>query len=495
MQRPLTKADRRFYVGLYGKISLTVLVLLTALAAGYGYLTAYSANRYFEATHQRLNFDVAGHIATFARPFLEQGVDQAAAEHIFFNAMVTNPSTEVYLLDSTGTILLFHAPADKIKRKRVSLTPLREFIQTQGQAYLKGDDPRSGDDQKIFSAAEVRLTGRMRGYVYVILGGQDYRTVMERLLQSYVLPWGLLTMLITLTATVLIGTMSLFRLKRGIDAVTGALRRFRQGDFSARIPDTAGRELALVANTFNDMADTLNRTINDLTHSERTRRELVASISHDLRTPITAMHGYAQALTTNDLPADTQLKYAGVIAQGTERLIKLVDELAELAKLEARDTQAQPEPFAIADLLGEVVTQFQLLARNRQMALLCLNCQLPVFCYADVGLIERVLQNLLENALNNTPVGGTIQVALHQTTPDRLTVSVQNTMETLTEAVRVYLTDDTRTGNDPVIRPPATGLGLAIVDKILSLHHTKLRASQPRTDVVRFWFDLAVFES
>ncbi|ADB38508.1 sensor histidine kinase [Spirosoma linguale] len=490
MRSPFLNANRRFYMSLYGKLALTLLALLTALACVYGYLTAYSAIRYFDATHQRLNVDVAAHIATFTKPFLTQGVNQAGADDIFFNAMVTNPSAEVYLLDSTGRVLVYHAPATKIKRSQVSLEPIREFISQKGKVYIKGDDPRSVADQKIFSVAEVRNNSRMQGYVYVILGGEQYGSVMESLLQSHVLLWGLLTLLITLTAALLIGLISFHRLTRGMEAITVAVGQFRQGDYLARVQVKASRELALVADTFNDMADELSRTITNLTQSERIRRELVASISHDLRTPITAIHGYADALTTNTLPEDTRHQYADVIAQGSKKLIIMVDELAELAKLEARDTQLQPEPFAIADLLSEVIARFTPLAERQQLMLMCMNCQSSVFCYADVGLIERVLQNLLENTLKNTPANGIIQVELSQPESGLLTISVQNPVSHLPDFIQAYLRSDVCTPE----RTPGSGLGLAIVEKILKLHDTRLRAAQPEANFIRFSFELPVYK-
>lgn len=472
---------------------MALLALLSALAIGYGYFTAYSANRYFEATHQRLNADVAAHIAEFSKPFLKQGVNRSGADAIFFNTMVTNPSTEVYLLDTAGVLLLYHAPVERIRRRRVSLAPIRQFIRMGGTDYVKGDDPRSEQGQKIFSAAEVRQNGRLQGYVYVILGGEAYQTVMEQLFRGYVLPWGILILLTTLTAAGLMGLLWVYRLRRSMNVVIDGVRQFQQGDLSARIPVMDSRELALVANTFNDMAMTLADSVERLTQSERVRRELVANISHDLRTPITAIHGYAQALTTHALPVETQQKYADTLVQSTGKLVKLIDELAELTKLEARETVPVFEPFPFADVLGEVLTRFTLLAESQQITLTCLNCQLPVICLADVGLIERVLQNLLENALKNTPTGGTVRVELRQSTPNVLTVIIENTVFGFPGSLALFLTSSSSARSVGTASEPA-GLGLSIVDKMLSLHHTRLQVGQPNPDTLCLSFDLPVFE-
>lgn len=480
-------AARGGYLVLFGRLALTFLLMLTLLAVVYSYLTAYSANRYFEATYQRLNHEVAAHIAKFARPFINQEVNRRGADEIFFNAMVTNPSAEVYLLDSTGTILLYHAPAEKIKRSRVSLTPVRQFIQTGGQVYTKGDDPRSERGTKIFSAAEVIRQGQLQGYVYVILGSEEYGSVMTRLRQDYVLQWGTKTMLITLLSALIIGLLVVYYQTRNLRDAVRTVSRFSRGDFSARIRVRSSSEVAELADTFNDMADRLTSTIADLRQSEQVRRDMVATISHDLRTPITAIHGYAETLFLKPALDKAQTKqYVGIILQSTETLVKRVNELFELSKLDAQEAPMQREPFILADLVTEVFAKFQLLAGRKHLAFECLNCNLPSLCYADVGMLERVIQNLVENAVRYAPDGSFVRVALEKN-ESLLTVSVLNRAGVVSESVWAYLE-----GNASA-RPPSVGLGLAIVRKILMLHQTQLSVERHAEGNVRFSFDLPVY--
>ena len=483
------EAGNRWQLSLFTKLALTFLLILTLLAVVYSYLTAYSANRYFEATYQRLNQDVAAHIAKFARPFINQQVNRRGADEIFFNAMVTNPSAEVYLLDSTGRILLYHAPASKIKRQRVGLEPVRRFIQTHGQLFIKGDDPRSETGQKIFSAADVIRQGRQQGYVYVILGSEEYGSAMALLRQDYVLQWGLKTMLITLLAALAVGLAAFYSQTRNLRTVVQTVRRFSEGDFSARIRVGASSEVAQVAATFNDMADRLTRTIANLRQSEQTRRDLIANISHDLRTPVTAIHGYAETLALAPTPNDVQTKqYVSVILQSTKTLIKRVNELFELSKLDATEAPLQREPFILADLTAEVFAKFQLLARSKNVAFECINCNRSTPCYADVSLMERAIQNLVENAVRYAPDGSEVQLELAEK-GSFVRVSVLNTAHDLPESVWAYLTGSTS------IRPPNVGLGLAIVRKILSLHQTELSVERRPNGTVCFSFTLPVYNT
>ncbi|RAI78058.1 hypothetical protein HMF3257_35355 [Spirosoma telluris] len=120
------------YPATYGRLAVLLSLVVILLVAGYSVLTGFVAIRYFKATHQRLNREVAAHIATFSQPFVGMNVNHEATERIFFNAMVTNPSAEVYLLDTTGRVMIYEAPAEKIKRHQVKLEPIQQFIQTKG---------------------------------------------------------------------------------------------------------------------------------------------------------------------------------------------------------------------------------------------------------------------------------------------------------------------------------------------------------------------------
>lgn len=478
---------------LYRKLALTFLLMLTLLAIVYGYLTATLVNRYFEATYQRLNREVAAHIVKFMAPFGRQGVNPKGADEVFFNAMVTNPSAEVYLLDPAGLIKLYHAPAYQIKRKRVDLAPVRQYIQHQGTLYIKGDNPKSEREQTIFSAASVIRNGRIQGYVYVILTSSNYGSTMGILRQNYVLQWSVGTMLITLLAALAIGLIAAYRLTKNLSYVISRVQQFREGDLSTRIRVKPNSELTSLAETFNTMAETLAQTIEQLRVSEQLRRTLIATVSHDLRTPMAAVHGYAEILALKkSLPDDQKTEYAGIILQSTNKLIKLVNELFELSKLEARETHPHREPFALAELVMELVAKFRLIAQRKQLDLLCDDCQTSTLCFADVGMIERVLQNLMENAIHYAPVGSFVRVELQSGLTD-LTVSVKNAVGDLSEPIRSYLYNTTADVTTSA-RPTGAGLGLAIVRRILELHSSQLTTTIQADQTVRFAFSLPIYQ-
>lgn len=483
-----------FISRLYWKIAIIFLLLLTVLAIIYVYLTAYSAQRYFEATHQRLNREVAAHIVEFMMPFQNGKVKQKEAERIFFNVMVTNPSVEVYLLDTVGNILAYHAPAGKIKLKRINLQRVKQFINARGQLFIRGDDPRHPQAQKIFSVAKVQRGKRVWGYVYVVLTSEEYVAETKLLLESHVLRLGLLTMTITLVAALLIGLLAFWVITKNLNQIIQTVKQFREGDWHARIPLKPTGDLGELAKTFNEMADTLLRNVEELNRTEKLRRELIGNISHDLRTPLAAVHGYAETMLMkkDSLTNEERNHYTSVILQSSDSLKKLVDALFELSKLEANEIQAHPESFVIAELLQEAYSEFRITAQQKGIRLICEMCEDPSLVYADIGLLERVLQNLLDNAVKFTPAGGTVILQLTRQ-QGVLEISVTDSGPGIPETMLPYLFDHYQRLSRA--NAEGAGLGLVIVKKILELHQIQIFVRSTLGQGTRFWFQLPYYQS
>jgi signal transduction histidine kinase len=308
-----------------------------------------------------------------------------------------------------------------------------------------------------------------------------------------VLRLGLLATTITLVAALAIGLLAFWVITKNLNQIIQTVKQFREGDWHARIPFKATGDLGELAGTFNEMADTLLRNTEELNRTEQLRRELIGNISHDLRTPLAAVHGYAETMLMkkDTLTAEERNRYTSVILQSSERLKKLVDALFELSKLEAKEIQAHPEPFVIAELLQEAYLEFIITAQHKGIKLLCEMCEDPSRVYADIGLLERVLQNLLDNAIKYTPAGGTVTLQL--TRQQRvLEISVTDSGPGIPETMLPYLFDHyqrlSRANTD------GAGLGLVIVKKILELHQTQIFVRTKLGQGTRFWFQLPYYQ-
>jgi signal transduction histidine kinase len=173
------------------------------------------------------------------------------------------------------------------------------------------------------------------------------------------------------------------------------------------------------------MAQRLGEQWQQLRQQDLQRRELVANISHDLRTPLSSLHGYLETLALKDatLSPDERRRYLGIALAQSAKVGRLARALFELARLEHGEVRLEWEVFALPELLQDVLQKFELAAQARGQQLhAAFPPGLPLV-RADLGLVERVLTNLLDNALRHAPEGGQIEVRL-RATADSVEVSV-----------------------------------------------------------------------
>jgi hypothetical protein len=171
---------------IFRRIIILVFVLITVLGVLFMGITYYATTHFHLASTQLLNKDVAAHIVKFASPYDGTEINKRRADSVFKNAMIISPSAEVYFLDPAGNVLDFYGPTKNIKLWKVSLKNIDKYIASKGQEYIKAPDPRDPSYPKIISAAEVRNGSKKYGYIYVILGSNEYRTVSDMLFSSHV---------------------------------------------------------------------------------------------------------------------------------------------------------------------------------------------------------------------------------------------------------------------------------------------------------------------
>jgi signal transduction histidine kinase len=482
------------FASLYWRLSATLLLILAVLAVVYVYITAFTADMYFQEATQRLNAMVAPYIAREIHPFVDGKIDQGALKRMFDAAMILNPSVEVYLLDSLGNVIAYSAPDSVIRRHSVNLAPVGSFLRDRGTSFVMGDDPRSATGLKAFSAAAIGDEHTVHGYLYVILGGEEYDSVSRFLLGSYILRLGVRTMILTLIGAAVIGLIA-FRLITGsLGRTISTVRRFQNGDLSARVLPGSSLEVRELGEAFNEMADKIVAHIEEIKAMDDLRRDLVANVSHDLRTPLVSIHGYVETILMKDstLSPEDREKYLRTVLQGTVRLRKLVEELFELSKLEAKQTAPTFERFSLAELVQDVVQKQRILAEQEHVIIRTdFPRDLP-FVVADIALIERVFQNLLDNAIKFSAGGGTITVTL---TPEAQGVSVRVAdtgcgipVEELAHIFERYH----RGARSVTIDRSGAGLGLAIVRRILEIHGTTIGVSSTVDEGSTFFFRLPV---
>lgn len=464
----------RIRESLFWKISILFFLILVLLGVGYTVLTISMAKRYSDETTQRLNASVADRMLLEVNPFVDGKVNEDALGKIMHSMMAVNPGIEVYLLDPQGKILSFVVLDKKVKLRHVSVGPIKHFIREKGKSLIYGDDPRNPGKTTIFSATAVYEKGKLLGYVYMVLASEEYENIAAALQESYLLKIGIQSFIVTFVAALIVGLLILWLLMRSLREIIATVKKFSEGDMQPRIPIRSKGELAALSTTVNTMADTILRNMEDLKQVDNLRRDLIANISHDIRTPIAIIHGYVETLIMKheSLGVKKQQEYLQTINKSTERLKRLMSDLFELSKLESRQIKPKMEPFFMVDLLQDLGRKYALLAQERNIQL---ETDLPStmsVVRADIALIERVMQNLIDNALNYTPENGKVQIKMKEQS-NHVSVSVINTGKGIASEElpkifdRYYKLENSKSNH-------GSGLGLAIVKNILEIHQTDI---------------------
>jgi signal transduction histidine kinase len=451
------------------------MLVLMLVGAAYVMITAYAARQYYNETTQRLNAHVAEHLLHEVAPFVNGKVNDEALGKIMHSMMAVNPSIEVYLVSPAGDILSFVVLDKDVRLKDVNLQPIKDFIASKGARYILGDDPRNPGKSVVFSATEVVQENQMLGYVYMVLASEEYENASQALFSSYFLKIGAFGFAFTLVAAFTLGMLLIYLLTRSLRKIQNGVRQFEAGDYHARIPVKGTGEMAALAHTFNTMADTILKNIDELKQVDSLRRDLIANVSHDLRSPMAVIHGYIETLIIREekITPEEKNNYLNIILQSSDKLKKLVADLFELSRLEAKQIILKREPVLVNEMLPDIIQQFKLMAGEKEINLnLEMTHQMPRVMI-DAHLMSRVFQNLLDNAIKYTPNHGIIKVDT-RVENSHVKVRVHNTGIGIAPKDLPHLFDR-YFKVDHSLNTQSTGLGLAIVKKIMDLHNAQIQ--------------------
>lgn len=480
---------------LFWKICGVFTALLVLMGITYVIMASHISRRYFYEVNQQLYGDIAAHLAASTKPLKNGRPDTLVTHDIIHSIMVINPAVEVYLLDKQGRIIDFVVPDKSVKKYTVDLGAVHRYIREKGRRYIAGDNPKDPSVPSIFSAAPIYENGQLGGYVYAVLASEKQAGIVAALNKNLFFSLGSAIFFGTLITVLLVGTITYFLITGSISKAAAVVKRFKEGDYSARITGQGTGNLGVLTAAFNEMADTIVSNMEKLAATDRLRQELIANVSHDLRTPLAIMQGYIETLMIKQeqVKAPDQSRYLGIIFDSSRNLSRLVEQLFEYSKLEANQTEPQKEVVAFRELVNDILIKYQLLAKEKGITLtMDASARVP-HVFADIALMERVVQNLLDNSLKFTEPGGEIMVML-RARGQGVEVSVTDNGVGIPASRQSYIFERYKQLPENGGQGKGMGLGLAIVKKILDLHETKIHIKSAPDEGTTFWFLLPAFE-
>lgn len=479
---------------LFGSLAARLSVAVVLLLLGFGLLVAF-VSRTALATQedealQRLSHGLAAHIVgnwpDITLPDPDAGQRRAPAELLAMLSSV-NPGIQVYVLDADGRVDAYIGEPGMVRQFEVDLVPVRGFL--SGAALpLRGTDPMGSGQRRPFSAAMFPpRTGDSRppGYLYIVLDGASRQSIAREVgdvrfrsaLQDGIA--------VALLASIVVALLLVQRLSLPLRRLARQIAAYRQEQPGIDAGSNSGRnsgpnsgpgdEVAAIERAFRAMTLRIEDQAATAAAADAAHRETLAGVAHDLRTPLTALHGQLEAMAGPAFhDADLRSRLITAALGQSDRVRRLSQQLFELAALDASTELRRPERFLLDELVTDAV---QKLEGSGQPARVQLSGTPPgpVAIDGDLELIERALTNLIENALHHggdTPV--LVSLSQHGTTAE---IVVEDGGPGLPADLGRRL-EQGGSVRDPALRRPSGGiggLGLAIAQRIAILHGGALR--------------------
>lgn len=458
------------------RITTTLALLLLAFGLLVAAVARHLAGEREAEALQRLSHGLARHIVEHwpqvTQPAANGSSEQAAHEALLQMLMTVNPGIEVYLLDADGRINTYLGDRRLLRSAQVALEPVRAFL--AGAALpLRAADPKAPGQPRLFSAAMFPPRpgdSRPPGYLYVVLDGAARQQAAGTVAPQPAWRGAALLGGCALVATLLAGALVSRRLARPLQRLAQRMQRHARAKGAPEPPRrAAGDEVRQLRHAFAGLRRRLARQAREQATQQASHRETVAGLAHDLRTPLTALHGHLEAVQAQPGAASHHL---GAALAHSHQLRTLTQQLFELATLQSPAHVLQRERFRLDELVTDTVQKLELPGGRPALALAGPPPG-PLALDGDLLLVERALTNLIGNALQHAGPAAPVQVRV-QRVGTQAQVLVEDAGPGLPEPLAQRLN-----AGQPVRAAARSadgigGLGLAIAQRVAWLHGGQL---------------------
>ena len=299
--------------------------------------------------------------------------------------------------------------------------------------------------------------------IAVALVGESRSVVLGDLAPNLLLAGG-----IALVVASLVGFLVSRSIYRPIQRVAAASRSVARGQLQQRVDVGGSQEAQELARSFNQMTEEVER-------QQTALRDFLANVSHDLQTPLTSINGFSQALMDDVVAGDEQHNAYRIIEDESRRLLRLVEGLLDLSRIEAGQVRVESNPVDVASLLDHVGELFALRAQELDVRLAVSTSDVGEVL-GDWDRLDQVLGNLLDNALRHTPPGGDVELSARRESQSSVSIAVADTGVGIPEEAIPNLFDRYYKSDRPGAQG-GTGLGLAIARELVRAQGGEIRVS------------------
>ena len=424
---------------------------------------------------------------------LETFIESGVYSYLIIPVINFDVEIDVIISDKNGTVLastLGASPDDNGMRIPITGGGLgeieikdtfREAESEQGSRYFIHRGTLNGflGESSVVYAKEIITGGEVRGYVISFYSTVKDDNLIE-ITRKTVINSSAWVMLAAVIAIYFITE----RIIRPLKNMTVAAKSF-EGKFETRVSVYGNDEVAALGNAFNNMAESLQNL-------EKMRSSFLASVSHDLRTPMTTIAGFIDGIMSGAIPPDKQEYYLKIISSEVHRLSRLVSQLLDISRLESGDRKMNFDSFDVAEVARIVLISFEkkIEEKNLDVSFIA-DDENPMLVYADKDAIHQVLYNLCHNAIKFSRDGGKLEIKISDADPKEMHISVYDEGQSISdeEAQRIferfYKTDQSR-GLDK----SGVGLGLYICKTIIDAHGEKISVKSVEDQSCEFTFTL-----
>jgi len=426
---------------------------------------------------------------------LQETARYVTTQYLFYNVELTDLSLSMWLALTSGVsgfdMLVTDADgvigacSERDFRRlgyQVPESALRTAVNNSGAVMLSDLGQIYPDRRQITSAplsVIINDETYIFGYIFVSSGLEAFRREWQQFSGVF--------MFIALSVMTLAFAISFVTTKKQaepLNEMAGAARRFARGDFSMRVKDTCRMdEIGQLTEAFNAMADSLES-------SETLRREFIANLSHELKTPMTVITGFVDGILDGTIPPENETRYLGVISSETHRLSRLVKSMMDVSTLQSVGSDAAlTRSFDVSEVARLALLSLDSKIESKRLDIEAKLPEEPVITRGDKDSITQVVYNLIDNAVKFSAPGGVIRIELWKQ-GGRAYISVENYGETIPPDElphifeRFHKADKSRSADREGV-----GLGLYIVKTILDNHNEDIFVTS-RNGATKFMFSL-----